>query len=180
VTTTQSLKDVADAARRRFTTAMRDTVRELGGDFRRLPVASDHPEYGTFESPEPIIGLRVVRQLELAAKSQLRKLAEQARADGRTWREIGDALGITVSREYDGVPDSIAERAFDLVAQDRDSAWARDYGRSVLWQCGSCNSRITDRGPELGNPHEMESGHADGCARFAADVRRWDASWADD
>lgn len=84
-------------------------------------------------APAPAIG--ILRELELAARGAARQEIAYARAAGMSWLQVGEALGITGGGE--GVEHSIAELAFEYAAP-HDGHWARTYGPSIRWDCGSC------------------------------------------
>lgn len=161
--------DVRADARLRVTRAMLAIVEESGGEVRKVD-----GRFGPVRRPEPRIGLQVARALEVAAKATLREMVVAAREEGLSWREVGEAFGIKVGGDTEGLPDSKGPAAFDIVTGGGSSDWARTYGRSIHWTCPSCRGSITDRGPELGYPIEMEQGHRDGCSRFAAELQAWE------
>ena len=122
---------------------------------------------------DALAGIGAARLMQRVAEAVIADYAVAARAAGRTWTEIGAALGIT-GQDW---PGAVAERAFDQVTHGGDG-WSRS---SVRWRCPSCGEQITDSGPFTSHPADIESGHADGCARYAADVAAWaeQAGWAD-
>lgn len=120
---------------------------------------------------DALAGLGAARLVQRVAEVVIADYAVEARTAGRTWVEIGAALGIT----GEDWPGAVAERAFDQVAHGGDG-WSRS---SVRWRCPSCGEQITDTGPFTSHPADIESGHADGCLRYAADVAGWaeQAGW---
>jgi hypothetical protein len=157
-------------------TVVINTTREIGDPLVTRPI---YPGAGTtWEFAEPATGIAVARSLELAARKKARDYIRQAREDGLTWGEIGAALGITVGGH--DADHGLATAAFEYAAGPSDSHWNRTYGPSVNWTCPACGSRITDRGPEAGSPHDCEEGHATGCTRLAATVAAWEAPWAEE
>jgi hypothetical protein len=80
------------------------------------------------------------------------------------------------SRDAKTGAESIADAAFTYAAGSPDTDFARRYGRSVFWNCKSCDKLIADHGLCNG-PTDDERGHADNCPRLAATIARWDAEW---
>jgi hypothetical protein len=53
-------------------------------------------------------------------------------------------------------------------------------GQTIGWTCPSCTKTVVDHGPYESHPEHNERGHADGCARLAAEVaarRQRQAEW---
>ncbi len=125
---------------------------------------------------EPIAGMRAAREIELGARYHTRTYIRDAREAGRTWHEIGRALGLVPGGEADQAGQTIAEAAYTYGAGHPDSETAWRYGRSFPWRCGSCEGLISDRGPFDG-PADAEPGHGGECARLAATLGAWDAEW---
>lgn len=123
---------------------------------------------------DALAGLGAARLMQRVAEAAIADYAVEARTAGRTWTEIGAALGIT----GEDWPGAVAERAFDRIACGGGDGWSRS---SVRWACQGCGQQITDTGPFTSHPADIESGHADGCARYAADVAAWaeQAGWDD-
>jgi hypothetical protein len=46
---------------------------------------------------------------------------------------------------------------------------------SFYYTCPACAQAISGRGPYESHPEDNEQGHADGCARLAADAAAWQA-----
>jgi hypothetical protein len=68
-----------------------------------------------------------------------------------------------------------AEAAYDFATgRNERSDW-----HWVTWDCPACGQRITDEGPSNGVAQD-EKGHANDCARHAADIAREDAEWGAD
>ena len=111
---------------------------------------------------DPLAALRVLVCLRTAVTQAERDAARRAREGGRSWREIGEALGR---------PDP--DVAFLHVAEH-----AGRYP-SLAWRCPDCGETVIDYGPPQSAAGEAERGHAEGCERFAATMRAWDASWDD-
>ncbi len=113
----------------------------------------------------PMGGLRP----ETAARI-CRERAERARADGITWAQIGEALGLD--------PGSGGKSGHDLGVAAFEH-FAGEPGlrsqASFRFRCASCGEYITDRGPLEGHPEDNEQGHAEGCVRLAADIVAWRA-----
>lgn len=173
----QAREDLARWARHEVLAAVQRLVREAGGQFVTRPMFSSDPDGPAVRDAEPIAGLGAARAAELAARRLARGYARAAREDGRTWQEIGAALGLLAGGD-DGAGDTIAEAAFSYAAGAAGTDYDRSYGRSFAWRCRGCGGLVSDRGP-FGGPVDDEPGHADNCERHAADVAAWDASWAE-
>lgn len=118
---------------------------------------------------EPLPGVRAAAVLRAAAGRVLVDAVEVARAAGRSWEEVGEALGLP----DDGEP--VGEVAFAFVVEGREPERPRELFRlsSTSWRCGSCGELVSDRGPFESHPVDNESGHTDDCARHLADVQAW-------
>ena len=123
---------------------------------------------------EPLDGARAARDIELGARHAARTYIRAAREAGHSWDQIGQALGITPDTDRTG--ESLAEAAYTYAAGNPDTETAVRYGRSFLWRCPSCDQAIGDRGL-ISGPADNEPGHSGDCARLAAGVAEWDASW---
>lgn len=130
----------------------------------------------TVKDVEPIAGLRAAYQVELAARHVGRDYIRHAREAGASWHDIGAAMNLTPGRVREMGAESIADAAFTYATGSPDTDFARSYGRSVAWNCKSCDQLIADHGLCNG-PADDERGHADNCARLAATIARWDADW---
>jgi hypothetical protein len=113
----------------------------------------------------PLAGLRP----ETAART-CRERAERARADGITWEQIGEALGLHLGWDGKSGPDLGAAAFEHFTGEPGLSSQA-----SFRFRCASCAGYITDRGPLEGHPADNEPGHAEGCVRLAADIVGWRA-----
>jgi hypothetical protein len=100
----------------------------------------------------------------------------QAREAGKSWAQIGKALGLTPNGDAYQVGMTVAEAADNYPAGSPDTDTAVRYGRSFIWRCASCGQAIGDRGLIAG-PAEDEQGHVEVCLRLAAAVADWDAGW---
>jgi len=160
-------------ARRWARRAIPDIVRESGGRVVDRPVFRGCPDLNmTTTEAEPMAGLQAACHLEHAARLVARECIRNAREDGRSWHEIGVALGLGTATEDRGI--SVAEAAYDYAASEPFSEYDP---RSIPWTCKACLEVIGDRGPETGHPADAEPGHADGCPRLAATIAAWQASW---
>jgi len=99
-----------------------------------------------------------------------RERAERARADGITWEQIGEALGLNLGWDGQSGQD-LGVAAFEHFTGEPGS-WGQ---ASFRFRCASCGGYITDRGPFGGHPEDNEPGHAAGCVRLAADIVAWRA-----
>lgn len=139
-------------------------VKDTGGEMVTRPVIRSDPQGAVTNEPEPLAGITAARHLEWAMRDEIRRHVKAAREDGRTWAEIGAALGCRTGP--DRLP--VSESAFRVVAADLGS------GPSFAWTCPACLKTVIDYGPEAGHPEDAERGHAGGCARFAETVAEWD------
>jgi hypothetical protein len=116
-------------------------------------------------------GLEAAAKLTSAVRQLIRDYARQAREDGRSWREIGLAIGLG------GVPDTgdVADAAYDHLAGT--TAFARS---AFAWVCPVCRSTVIDRGPQAGHPADCEEGHTDGCPRLKVAVAAWHTAWGEE
>ena len=159
-------------ARQIIRSAIGTLCRAAGAQFTARPVIRSGPGGPAVPEPEPLAAIGAAAGLRYAAARAVSDHARNAREDGRTWAEIGGAMGFA---DRPGLrPAPVAERAFLAVASDLGS------GMGFTWTCPACLGVVTDRGPEAGGPPEAEHGHAGGCKRFAETVRAWDASWEDE
>ena len=127
---------------------------------------------------DPLPAVRAAAVLRDAARRVLVDVIEAARAAGRSWGEIGTALGMP----DDGDP--VGEVAFALIVEGREPQRTRELFRvpSTSWRCTACGELVQDRGPFESHPGDNESGHTDTCARHRADVQAWRArtGWEDE
>jgi len=108
-----------------------------------------------------------------AAARVCRERAERARADGITWEQIGEALGLNLGWDGPSGPD-LGVAAFEHFTGEPGPR----HQASFQFRCASCGGYITDRGPMQGHPEDNEQGHAEGCVRLAADIVAW-RTWQD-
>jgi hypothetical protein len=125
--------------------------------------------------PEPMAGIGFALMLADAALHKVSGYIRQAREDGLTWRQIGQALRLEHAAGERGVP--LHDAAFGYAT---NAEHARPWERlSFTWRCPSCGGLVLDYGPEAGHPEDRETGHAGGCERQAAAIAAWDAQWPD-
>lgn len=125
-----------------------------------------------YPEPRPRAGLQAALLVVRLANAEAYKFAKGLRGEGTSWLEIADLLGIPWSEEY-----SRRERAYELVAGPADNRRGAYADLRVFWTCGGpngCGQYVTDRGPYDPHPRDNETGHADGCARVAAEVAAWE------
>lgn len=123
----------------------------------------------TWCEPSPRAGLDAALQVLAIAQRQAYDSVLGLRAEGVSWDQAADLLGIEWSEDY-----VRRERAYELVLgpTPKDSSPWRD--RTLYWYCAGplgCGEFITDRGPYNGYPSDCEDGHADGCRRHAAEIK---------
>jgi len=129
----------------------------------------------TIHYAEPLAGIRAAQILERTAARVIGDYVRHAREAGIGWREIGEALGLAEHGERTGY--DLAVAAYEHAAGTPD-LWNHV---SFSYTCPACAQAISDRGPYESHPEDNEQGHADGCARLAADVAAWQAerdAWA--
>ncbi len=130
---------------------------------------------------DPLTGVRAALLLRNVAEGQMFEHARAARAGGRSWEEIGEALELP---DYEF--DSRAEVAFGWLVEGREpdpeTTTLPLRTPSAWWRCGACDRPITDHGPYGGShPDDNETGHAPDCARHRAAIAAWQArtGWHD-
>jgi hypothetical protein len=116
---------------------------------------------------DPIEIIRRAVRHQNVARNVAREEADRARGVGVSWAEIAAAAGIKGEGDYDA-----GVKAFEWAAPkpaDRfDRVWAS-------WTCSTCGGRVIENHPDSGaHPVDREEGHAEGCARFAADVEAYE------
>lgn len=129
---------------------------------------------------EPLAGVRAAVLARNVAVGHLRAYAEAARGAGRSWDDIGEALGI----DADEYSEPRGELAFGLLIEGRPlptseyrGLWREPVSR---WTCTSCGQPIADRGPFEAPPANNETGHTDDCARHAAENAVFRATWGEE
>jgi hypothetical protein len=115
--------------------------------------------------------VHIARELELAVYAEVRGRIRRAREAGESWAAVGAMLRLGPVAAQG--PGTLAELAFDYTAGARTLlAWYPD--RPLFWwDCPVCGQRIADHGPGAG-PISDQDGHADGCARLAAEDSEWE------
>jgi hypothetical protein len=130
----------------------------------------------TVRDLEPLAGARAAREIELGARHAARNYIRQARETGRSWDQIGQALGVAPNADADQTGMTVAEAAYTYAAGSPYTDTATRYGRSFTWTCRACDQAINDRGLIAG-PADDEIGHADTCSRQASAIAQWNAEW---
>ena len=164
------LAAIRDHARR----AVAGLARDRGAEFTTREASRGSGL--TVRDLEPLTGARTARDIELGARHAARDYIRQAREAGRTWDQIGRALGVAPGADADQAGLTVAEAAYTYAAGSPDTDTAIRYGRSFLWRCRSCDQAISDRG-QIAGPADDEIGHTSGCPRQAAAIADWDAGW---
>jgi hypothetical protein len=141
-------------------------VTRAGGRMVKRDMFPDRPDMSwQQDEPEPLAAIIAAVALRNAASASLARSARNAREDGRTWEEIGEAAGCERNPVNGDTPGTTV---FYLLASDYGS------GPSVTWACLACRKTVFDRGPEVGHPADAEQGHAPGCARLAETIRAYE------
>jgi hypothetical protein len=142
-------------------------VEAEGGEIRERPVWPG--AFSTTRYAEPMAGIRAAQTVKRTADRVADDYVKHARVEGIGWREIGEALGLAEDGQHIGY--DLAVAAYEHVTGKPDVF--RDV--SFYWTCPACDQGISDRGPYESHPEDNERGHADSCARLAADVAAWQA-----
>lgn len=142
--------------------AVRNTVRTVLRGWHGPEGLTDRPLWPGAETtaPEPanwIEAVRAARLLVETSNSVMVEFACSARADGHTWDEVAEALGLT---EDDGAAPAV--RAFEWAMR----CWAASDASYLAWECATCGKRVQDHGPYYADPQDVERGHALDCARW--------------
>lgn len=162
------MTDPGYAVRHETGNAVRRLVRVTGGQFTERPLIRSDPDGRKVDEPEPLAGITAAVAVGREARRLELEFARNAREDGLAWHAIGEAMGLADDPQPGMI--SVAEHAFQRAVPGHAAA---DW---TTWTCPSCRELIRDYGPEC-PPDEAEKGHAEGCGRFAAAVRAWDAQW---
>jgi hypothetical protein len=152
--------------------AVHELATQAGDRMVTRQAVAGEPAFGTEQAPEPAAAIRIAMALQAEARRYCLDAIRRAREDGLTWTTAGEALGFA-DDPGPGMT-SVAERAFHYAARDLGA------GPSFTWRCPSCGGLVSDHGPEMGDPHDAERGHPDGCERFAGMVAAWEESWRDE
>lgn len=170
------MRSVREEARGEIRAAVRRMVINAGGEMILRPVFRDRPDLGSsaFTEPEPLAGIRAAASLQFEAGQAISSAARDAREDGLSWDQIGQALSPAEPAE-DEEPRAV--RAFDRLA----TSYSEWESPTFTWTCPACLKRISDYGPEAdGHPTEIERGHSDDCTRIAEAIGVYEAWWEDD
>jgi hypothetical protein len=172
--TPRERESTLDKARQAARNATFTLARDAGAQIITRPMFRDSDL--TTTDVEPLPGMRAARDLELGARHAAHGYIRQAREAGRTWHDIGLALGLVPGGDAQQAGETIAEAAYTYAAGHPGTETARRYGRSFDWTCRSCDKTISDHGL-ISGPADDEHGHAKNCLRLAAAIARWDAQW---
>ena len=129
---------------------------------------------------DPRAGIRAALLVRQVAAGQLYQQANEARAVGWSWEEIGEALELPGTEV--GADRPRGEAAFEWLIEGRepeplDRDGVRLFRQSAAsWRCGSCGAQVIDRGPFESHPDDNESGHAEDCPRHRAAIAAWRAA----
>ena len=147
----------------------RDQIAQAGGaEIRERPLFPGAIPVSRYA--EPLAGIKAAEILADTAARIRREYTERARAEGITWRQIGEALGLDQGADGKSGYD-LGVAAFEHFEGEPD-LW---YQSNFHYHCASCGEWITDRGPHNSHPEDNESGHAEDCARLAAELAAWQA-----
>lgn len=160
---------LAAVALREARWAVEVMVSQAGGrTITTLTSRTSDPLGADIGEQEPVAGLEAADALERAARGLKAELIVTARQAGRTWQEIGQALGFN-----DGalaISTSVAQAAYNyaVIWQSPDGCGTEP----VEWKCLACEQRITDHGPVDGSL-AREAGHAIRCHHWAGEMEAW-------
>ncbi|MDN5916086.1 MAG: hypothetical protein L0I76_13450 [Pseudonocardia sp.] len=166
----------------------RDGRMRVGHRLRELVLAAAVEVFGAVRSEVPIEGFRLltesrlddplagVRAADLLARvadAQRTDHARAARAAGRSWDEIGEALELPLDGDRPR-----GEAAFEWLIEGRapESTGPADglfRTPTTWWRCSACGQQVSDRGPYESHPDDNEHGHTEGCPRRAAAIGAW-------
>jgi len=132
----------------------RETTAPIGDSGLTHPILDD-----------PMAGLQAAVLTRNVAAATIHDGAVDARAAGRTWGEIAEAVGI----EDDDRFAPPGERAFEEIV-GRPDLFAL---ASLRWTCTTCGRRVSDSGPYESHPDDNEHGHAETCDRHERAVSAW-------
>lgn len=127
-----------------------------------------NPALSMLRHPLALPGLAAARRLAIAAETAERQAIEHARGQGKTWTDIGRALGkgfIDAAKRADmGLSLAAWRYAAFRVMPDEEIPWRPFSGEDgARWQCWTCTGYVTETHPD--NGRDRESGHKPGCAR---------------
>ena len=162
--TREAAQVLAQQASQAAAAAVARIARRTGSELTPVPAAAAHPQ-------APADALRIARQLEHAARAEVRVHVRRAREAGLSWHEVGALLGFGDLPA--GIGPTVAEMAFDYTTGPRTvHAWF-PAPPVFRWDCLGCGQAIADHGPARG-PGCDQDGHTDGCQRLAAEAADWE------
>ncbi|MBC3191689.1 hypothetical protein H7X46_11515 [Pseudonocardia sp. C8] len=150
---------------RQLTEHVAETI--FGGAVVEVPI----PGFTVFADrrlADPMTGLRAAELLRRVLAAEVDEYARACRGVGRTWDEVGEALGVPAGQDrpvvtfewiVDGRPPGPDEDI--LLAAPPSASW---------WRCTSCHQPVRDSGPYDADPDDSEDGHAEDCARHRSDI----------
>ncbi len=179
--TDDQVRDLADAAGTwkpdAYYEARQAIVNDARAQGKKLITRKAWPgACGDITYAEPLEGIRIALTRASAARRTVDDYVKIAREEGRTWAQVGQALGLAGTTADRGVP--LAEAAFEYVVPVREDSLRFDTP-SFGWHCRSCGEFVSDRGPYESHPEDNEHGHAERCARMAEGVAAHDAEIAE-
>jgi hypothetical protein len=130
---------------------------------------------------DPLAAVRAARFVRGSAGAEISRYVDEARAAGKTWDEVAEALDIEPDEDNYS---SRAELAYRHIVEREQLPVARRNNWSIhdphtSWRCRSCKELVIDRGPFESHPDDRESGHAESCARHTAAVAAWQKELGD-
>ena len=163
--TREAAHALAGEASRAASAAVARVARRLGTEMAAAPGVAAQPRVpgGAFRSS---------RQLEFAARGEVRVHVRRAREAGQLWHAVGSLVGLGAFANEGGV--TVAEPAFDYAAGPRIfNGW---FDAPVFpWNCPTAARRSATADPPA-DFAKTEAGYGDGCRRLAAAVTEWQAA----
>lgn len=131
--------------------------------------------WGTRRYPLALPAIGAARLVAQEARNAERKAIEHARGQGKTWTEIGKALGEPFVKAAKGADMTVALAAWRYAAYrimpGDEVPWSPSYEQDCArWRCWTCAAWVQEGHPD--NGPDAEKGHQHGCARLAARRRR--------
>ncbi|HJP80581.1 MAG TPA: hypothetical protein VJ914_40290 [Pseudonocardiaceae bacterium] len=168
------IKDIQLLARQAISRGIREIVERTHGTAGFEPRPAFPGSAFITSAPVPAGGIHAAILLRNRAVVELLDQVRAARGQGMSWERIAAIPGVL---EGGNAGESPAERAFYLVAPQEPDSFRPSY---TTWCCATCDRSVTDRGPFEAHPANNESGHAEDCARLAAEVEQYRREWGED
>lgn len=126
--------------------------------------------WGKRKEPLALPAITAARRVMHEAVKAEREAIEHARGQGKTWTQIGHALGDPFVKLANRADMTLVEAAWKYacyrVMPDEEVPWSARYSDltdTVGWRCWTCGQDIREGHPD--NGRDAERGHLPGCAR---------------